>query len=304
MIRLKFPSLSHEIPQGVEGILGFSSGQRHQYLPAPILEIKSKPSDPEKFTAVTAGNNHLLVLTTHGSLYTWGAGEQGQLGRKVLERRKIHGTVPEKIVLGSRNHKAVVVGAGSYSSFAVDNKGEVWAWGLNSMGQTGTGFTSSSADSEVQLPKRVVGLSQKDLGGDEKVVEIAGGEHHTLFLTSAGRVFSCGRSDGGQLGLADDDEALKDRNFPDMLEVPSQITFPDPNDPIVHISTGIHNNLAVTKGGALYAWGTGPQGELGVGDETEVKTPRVIVRKEGGSWATIAASCGGQHSLGLLRKKN
>ena len=172
------------------------------------------------------------------------------------------------------------------------------------MGQTGTGFSSASADSEVQLPKKVIGLSQKELGGEEKVVEISAGEHHTLFLTSAGRVFSCGRSDGGQLGLADDDEALQDRTFPDMLEVPSQVTFPDQDDPVVHISTGIHNNLAVTKGGALYAWGTGPQGELGVVDETEIKTPRVVVRKEGGSWATVAASCGGQHSLGLLRKKS
>ncbi len=172
------------------------------------------------------------------------------------------------------------------------------------MGQTGTGFTSASADGEVQLPKKVVGLGQKELAGDEKVVEIAGGEHHTLFLTSAGRVFSCGRMDGGQLGLADDDEAMKDRKFPDMLEVPSEITFPDSDDPIVHISTGIHNNLAVTKGGAMYAWGAGPQGELGVGDETEVRTPRVVVRKEGGKYFTIAASCGGQHSLGLLRKKS
>ncbi|KAH9948366.1 RCC1/BLIP-II [Amylocystis lapponica] len=274
--------------RGVEGILGFSSGHKHQFLPTPILQLRSKPGDTEKFSAVVAGNNHLLVVTTHGNLYTLGAGEQGQLGRK--------------IVLGARSHKAVVVGAGSYSSFAVDEQGDVWAWGLNNMGQTGTGFTSAAADGAVQLPTRVVGLSRKELGG-AAVVQIAGGEHHTLFLTSAGAVFACGRSDGGQLGLAEDDAAFAERALPDMLERPARVSFPDAEDPVVHISAGIHNNAAVTRGGALYTWGTGPQGELGAGEETEVRTPKVVVRREGGSWCAVAASCGGQHTLALLRKK-
>lgn len=60
--------------------------------------------------------------------------------------------------------------------------------------------------------------------------------------------------------------------------------------------------MAVSEGGALYVWGQGTQGELGVADE-EVKTPRVIVRREGGSWAAVQVACGGQHTLGLFRSK-
>ena len=46
-------------------------------------------------------------------------------------------------------------------------------------------------------------------------------------------------------------------------------------------------------------------GELGLGDDDldEQKTPAVVVRKEGGSWAAVDASCGGQHCLALLRNK-
>jgi regulator of chromosome condensation len=287
--------------QSVEGLLGFSNGQKHQYLPVPILDIKSKPDDPEKFTSIAAGNNHLVVLTTHGNIYTWGAGEQGQLGRKVLERRKIHGTTPEKVVLGHRSRKAVVIGAGNYSSYAVDDKGDVWAWGLNNMGQTGTGTSGS----EIQLPTKVVGLSKADLGGDDSVIQIAGGEHHTIFLTAKGKVFACGRSNGGQLGIPEDDPVMAERDeaTKDVLNVPHSVPFPDDDDPVVQISAGIHNNLAITKNGALLTWGTGPQSELGAGDESELKTPKMIVRREGGKWSAIHGSCGGQHTLALLRMK-
>lgn len=251
-----------------------------------------------------SGNNHLLILTTHGNVFALGAGEQGQLGRKVLERRKIHGTVPEKITLGTRSRKAVVIGAGNYHSFAVDDRGDVWGWGLNTMGQTGTGVTGKyDPNPEVQLPTKVIGLSKEELGG-ETVVEVVGGEHHTIFLTSGGRVFACGRSDGGQLGLEADDPALANREFPDFIAEPVQVKFPDgTRDPIVHISAGTHSNLAISEGGALYAWGEGNQGELGVGEGGEAPTPTVIVRREGGSWSALAAACGGQHTLGLFRKK-
>lgn len=223
------------------------------------------------------------------------------MGRKVLERRKIHGTNPEKVVLGTRSGKAVVVGAGNYTSFAVDQKGDVWAWGLNNMGQTGTGTDAA----DVQHPKKVVGLSKTELGGDETVVQIAGGEHHTLFLTSKGKVYACGRSNGGQLGIPDDAPVMKERDAEsqDMLDVPHLVTFAEDDDRVVHISAGIHNNLAITEGGALYTWGTGPQSELGAGEVTELKTPKMIVRKSGGAWAAVLGACGGQHTLALLRKK-
>lgn len=175
----------------------------------------------------------------------------------------------------------------------------MWGWGLNTMGQTGTGM---SPNIEVPLPSQVIGLSKEELGG-ETVVEIAGGEHHTLFLTSDGRVYACGRSDCGQLGLPEDDEAFKDREYPDFFPEPLQVKFPDPTDRVIHISAGTHSNIAVTESGALYSWGEGNQGELGIGED-DAATPTVVVRKEGGSWTALAASCGGQHTIGLFRKKN
>jgi regulator of chromosome condensation len=219
----------------------------------------------------------------------------------VVSRRKIHGTVPEKITLVTRSRKAIAIGAGNNHSFAVDEDGDVWGWGMNAMGQTGTGWTNSS-DSEIFLPKKVIGLSKEELNG-ETVVEVVGGDQHTLFRTSNGSVYACGRCNAGQLGLPDDHPALVGSSHPNFVAEPTLVPFPEDDDPVVQISAGPLNSMAVTAGGALYVWGQGVQSELGAGDQSEIRTPKTIVRREGGSWTAVAVSCGGQHSLALLRKK-
>ncbi len=157
--------------QANEGSLGFSTGLTHQFIPTAALP-------DERCVNVSTGNNHLLVLTTTGRIFSWGAGEQGQLGRKILERRKIHGTNPERVVLGARGRRAVTIGAGNFHSFAVDEEGTVWGWGLNSAGQTGTGINPADSDSIVQTPRHVLGLD------GIRIVEICGGDLHTLFLSA------------------------------------------------------------------------------------------------------------------------
>ena len=179
-------------------------------------------------------------------------------------------TVPEKVI---RGRKAVTVGAGSFHSFAVDDNGDVWGWGLNSMGQIGTGY-SSHKDGLVQQPKKVRNfkLSKEELG-DDVVVQIEGGDKHTLFLLQSGKLYAVGRSNSGQLGLAEDSPAFRNQIDLDFVAEPALVAFPDLDDPIVQISCGLENSSAVTKGGALYSWGQGLQGELGLGDAEEVRTP-------------------------------
>ena len=46
-------------------------------------------------------------------------------------------------------------------------------------------------------------LNPGQLGG-RKVIQVSGGEHHTLFLLNDGSVWGCGRWDGHEVGLADE----------------------------------------------------------------------------------------------------
>ncbi|KAI0089086.1 regulator of chromosome condensation 1/beta-lactamase-inhibitor protein II [Irpex rosettiformis] len=284
------------------GVLGFSGGMKHQVLPIPVLDIKSKPGNVEKFIDVAAGNDHVIVVTTHGNIYTWGVGERGQLGRKVLERHKIHGTSPERIVVGSRSTRAIYIGAGAYTSFAVDEESNVWGWGANNFGQTGTGFSNGNTDKEIHVPKKVIGLSTPELGGEDYVTKIVGGDDHTLFLTRSGLVFACGMSLNGRLGLSDSNPAFEGRTFPEFMDRPALVEFPE-EVVIVDISAGTRTSMAVSENGVLYMWGEGAQSELGAGKAEVLHTPTHI-GPEGSEWFAVAGSCGGQHTLAMFCERD
>jgi len=135
-----------------------------------------------------------------------------------------------------------VIGAGHDRSFAVDDEGVVWGSGLNSMGPIGVGTNMgfSLRTALVHTLKKVIGLNKEDLGGAE-ITQICGRELFALFLSSDGKVYVCGSSNDGRLGLANG--AIKNRNI---VPEPVLVEFLEPvssNNPIVHISSGSRNSL-------------------------------------------------------------
>lgn len=154
---------------------------------------------------IACGADHVLALTSEGHVYVWGDNSQAQLARRTLHRPQ-DGLDPMR--LGLRN--IVAIGAGQYHSFAVDKDGLVHAWGLNSFHQLGV---ESGDELTVIRPQVIDSLRPANLGG-ARVVQVSGGEHHSLFLLDNGQVWGCGRTDANELGLAKDhpaQEGLKER---------------------------------------------------------------------------------------------
>lgn len=189
--------------KSAEGPLGFTG---------PILDRDDKNAGKQydpialpglsrfNFVDVACGTNHVVALTDDGRVVTWGNGQQAQLGRKIIERRLANALTPSLLAL--RN--IVVVGAGHYSSFAVDKDGDVFAWGLNASSQCGIEPEDRLAlGPAIWSPHLVESLSPDQHDG-ARVVQIEGGEHFTAFLFSDGSVWTCGRNDDGQCGLAAD----------------------------------------------------------------------------------------------------
>ena len=88
--------------------------------------------------------------------------------------------------------KAKDIFCGNYHSFYINEKDQVFAWGMNNHGQLGIGHKENTC-----VPTQIKALE------GQKVIQIAGGEHHTIAVTSEGKVYCWGRNDEGQIGRGD-----------------------------------------------------------------------------------------------------
>lgn len=85
---------------------------------------------------IVSGAHHTLVLTHQGKVYGWGDPESGQIGRMLKTRDKNAQALKIENV-GAK--KAVDIFCGNHHSFYINEKREVYSWGLNNHGQLGIG---------------------------------------------------------------------------------------------------------------------------------------------------------------------
>lgn len=182
---------------------------------------------------VATGKHHCLLLAADG-VYSFGAGEHGQLGHGGTEAeaqpRRIEGLSgsAEQVACG-RDHSLVLTHAGSLLSF-----------GRGSLGQLGTGaMQDEPRPVHVPLPARAVQLS--------------GGQFHSLAVTEEGELYSWGSGTNGRLGHGDTVMQLTPRR---VCALPRRVKT---------ASAGSGHSLAVLESGELYSWGQGYAGRLGHG---------------------------------------
>jgi hypothetical protein len=113
--------------------------------PSPV-EVALPGSSPA--VAVAGGQYHSLALLRNGTVYAWGLNNDGQVGNGTSSGAENLGggdcaciDTPVQ-VQGLSN--VVAVAAGSYSSYALEADGTMWAWGDNTYGELGNGTTTAS----------------------------------------------------------------------------------------------------------------------------------------------------------------
>ncbi|KAJ3313395.1 Regulator of chromosome condensation [Blyttiomyces sp. JEL0837] len=256
------------------GIFGFRPDIDIQPRPYLIPELKN-------IISLRAGANHIIAKNREGKVFTFGSGEQGQLGRRIMARNeKESSLIPRPVNRPRGAHGHVVDGfCGGYHTFLKDEKEHLFSFGLNNHGQLGVGDLE-----EHEAPKEVAGLDPM-----EGVEMAAGGEHHSVVLNKQGRVYTFGRNDDNQLGIGEGEEAK-----------PSAQLLPEPNN-VREISANGAFSLAITNddGNNLWMWGYGEMGQLANSSE-DADTPFQVELK---GRHVFRASCGGQHTVMLLRAK-
>ncbi len=260
------------------------------------MKVYPSHDSDDRAVKITSGNDHVVILTENGHIFTFGSGEQGQLGR-VKEcfahrggRRGLSMLLVPQIVRFKKKQKFKDIFSGSFHTFAIaDGDDDVYAWGLNNWGQLGTGDTDSYFS-----PTVVDSLSQmrRDCGDS---LSLSGGQHHSIILDGKGFVHSVGRSEYGRLGHG---EEAKETSIPKQIEALKEHN-------VKTVESGEAVSFAVTSNGDLFAWGLGSSLQLGNGSEDDLLVPTQVKGKnlDPSKHEVLGVSSGGQHTALVLRER-
>ena len=278
--------------RGNDGIIGFTPEVKVADRPILIAGLKDIKS-------IKAGANHCFALDNKGKTFSWGAGQQDQLGRRVIERTaKAEGLKPRELGLPKgKVNPVVAIESGAYHGFAITKNGDVWSWGLNNMGETGITQGMGEDDATVRPAQLVESLKGKD------IVSIHGGSHHSLAATKTGDCLVWGRLDGCQMGISDDDlsklpadETIKDeRNKPRILRVPTKVTAID--GAVTRVAASSDHNIAITKDGKAWSWGFSANYQTGQGTTDDIAVATMIDNTAVREKKLNGATTGGQFSI-------
>jgi alpha-tubulin suppressor-like RCC1 family protein len=275
---------------------------------------------PGRIKKIACGRSaNAAIEAETGQLLTWGWDECGELGRGIMQDERdsvlkkvnrpdgggvdrvldkdliVDRFLTPKPVQWPTKQKMVclsvacgeyhlICAARSYGSY----DSAAYSTGVNGHGQLGHGNVE---------PLNTLKLIEQSVG--MHITQVAAGEYHSLFLDITGlHLWSCGRSDSGQLGITDT-----------VPEPDSKVTTLEPVyfehaiQPIVKIVGGGNSSMALTMDGNVYGWGFAQEGALGLGFDgesygVEARPRRLEKLPEKGMCIDVAL--GSQHSIFLL----
>jgi alpha-tubulin suppressor-like RCC1 family protein len=225
--------------------------------------------DDTRIVYVCAGFAHTVALTDQGVVYAWGANDKGQLGLEGFTA-----TYTPSVVTGLMGKKVTRVSCGYDTTAAVTEKGLVYTFGDNSLGQLGLGHT-----------RPMVGVNQVTALADSVIVQAEVGWTHMIALDENGVAYGWGDNSIGQLGLGYKDSPVLDVTPIERLR----------DKGVYFVATGYFHNFVLTDSGMVYGFGSNDHGQLGVYDKFDRDIPVAVPLLSMRNVTHISA--GGTHSI-------
>ena len=262
---------------------------------------------------VSSGDRHCAAIKTDGTLWTWGAGFNAQLG----VNQYTYCITPVTTFAGGTNWKQV--SSGGYHCAAIKTDGTLWTWGSGGYGRLGTNDTTSKLTPVTTF------------AGGTNWKQVSGGNGHCAAIKTDGTLWTWGRNINGQLGTNDTttrttpvttfaggtnwkqvsaasangystvallDDGVNKQLFLFGSNSSGQLGFPPPNiipDQVEgnstnwkQVSSGSQHCAAIKTDGTLWTWGQGYAGRLGTNDNTTRNTP-VTTFAGGTNWKQVSA---------------
>ena len=271
---------------GSYGMLGHGR-QVSQHTPRKVDALEGK-----RMLHVAVGGDHTAVVTTEGELFTFGCGEDGQLGlgdseEEFSDTEEEFSDLEEEFmpreVEMPDNKRVLQVAAGFDHTAVLTTEGELFTFGSWTAGQLGR----DTAVSLACRPRKVEAFEGM------RVLQVATGSHYTAVVTIEGKLFTFGCGEYGQLGLGDTDEQ----------DTPREVQMPD-NKRVLQVAAGGEHTAAVTAEGELFTFGHWAGGKLGHDDykfpekfPKNERVPRKVEAFEGER--VLQAAAGGYHTAAL-----
>jgi len=230
------------------------------------LSIPNQVAGFSDISEINAGNGHLLALDNNGLVWARGNNSSGQLG---YGQDTGSSNTPVQV---SKISNIASIEAANDQSFAIDDQGQLFAWGGNSYGRLGDGTTVNR--NVPVLVKGVVG-----------VVEVRAGYYHALVRTESGELYGMGLNSDLQLGA--------NLGSYSQWHVPTLVI----EETVQSIGAGGFSSFIIDTDGLSYSFGSNSSGHLGDGTTDSRSEPVEIswlldgviseLGKEGFEWGRI-----------------
>ena len=272
--------------------------------------------------SVSCGGNHSALLEKRpgeegGHVWVWGLGNAGRLG---IERPKKKSDVERLLqnALCSNEAKAALLSDKAYQqqitsgdgkwgfnvplrvnfgmdrirslscgtdyTLALTENGAIYAWGIGSYGNLGTGLICDQwTPALVQIP-------------NVKCCQVAAGTKHSMALATNGAMYSWGHGGHGRLGHGPACEAAL---TPTLIQIASEGMKSAPPS-FKFVAVGEAHSASIDLVGQVWCWGAGSFGRCGHGEEDDNMYPRQVSSLIGKSCCQVAL--GVCHSLALTAR--
>jgi alpha-tubulin suppressor-like RCC1 family protein len=206
--------------------------------------------------------NIAMFQCEDGLLYTWGANTKGESGHGDY---CIKNTTPTPIQSLTR---VCSVACGGRHTLALTEDRKVYVWGAAHLEEFSEG---------VSTPQLV------SLLANEEVIKIACGHEFSAVLTSQGKILLWGQNVSKCLATE-----------PSTIHTPT--AMPSLPSRVVDMACGLSHILVLTEDGTLYGSGTNNDGQLGLGEFSQLPQPLTKISEN-----IEKIACGAWHSLMITK---